>query len=375
MKPSKSEKAGIGPALPVPKAGIARIRKHMATAEPRGRPVGLALDSNENAFGPSPHAVEAARAACSSISKYVEHQDRVLVPAIAERYGLNEERIAIGCGSDDLLSRLARAYLEPGSELLRSANSYLKVPNYAFANDALPVDAPDKDFAPDVNAILGGVTERTRIVYLANPDNPSGAFIGIPEIRRLRRALPARVLLVVDCAYAEYVWDTSYEEGMLDLAETEENVVVTRTFSKVHGLAGARVGWVYGSAEIVDALNRIGLTFRVATPSLAASLAALDDWHHTEFVASETMRLRQRLAEALRSMGLKVYPSEANFVLAEFPDPERSAAAAAEELRNGGIAVRRFTSAAYKECLRITIGTEPSVRAVEVALDRFLRLK
>ena len=375
MKPSKGEKSRIGLSRPEPKAGISRIRKHMATEEPRGIPVRLALDSNENAFGPSPYAVEAARAACFGISKYVEHQDRVLVPALAERYYLYEGRVAIGCGSDDLLSRLARAYLEPGSELLRSANSYLKVPNYAFANDALPVNAPDKDFAPDVDAILGSVTERTRMVYLANPDNPSGAFIGISEIRRLRRGLPAGVLLVVDCAYAEYVSDPDYKNGVLEFTEIAKNVVVTRTFSKVHGLAGARVGWVYGSEEVMDALNRIGLTFRVATPSLAASLAALDDWNHPQFVASETMRLRKRLAESLRSMGLKVYPSEANFVLAEFPDPDRSAAAAAAELRSGGIAVRRFTSSAYKDCLRITIGTEPSIEAVEAALDRFLRSK
>ena len=367
--------AGIGLKRPAPRAGIDRIRKHMATEDPRGIPARIALDSNENAFGPSPHAVEAARAACFGISKYVEHQDRVLVPTIAERYDLDEECVAIGCGSDDLLSRLARAYLAPGSELLRSANSYLKVPNYAFANDALTVDAPDKDFVPDVDAIVNSVTERTRIVYLANPDNPSGAFIDIQEIRRLRRTLPARVLLVVDCAYAEFVSDKEYAYGMLNFAEDVENVVVTRTFSKVHGLAGARVGWVYGSAGIIDALNRIGLTFRVATPSFAASLAALEDWGHPQFVASETMRLRKRLAESLRSMGLKVYPSEANFVLAEFPDPERSAAAAAAELRSGGIAVRRFTSSAYKDCLRITIGIEPSIVAVEAALDRFLRSK
>ena len=358
---------------PLPKCGISRIKMHMVAADANARPAAFALNSNENAFGPSPQAAEAARAACAGIAKYVEGQNDILAAAIAERFGLERHKIAIGCGSDDLLSRIARAFLEPGSELLRSRNSYLKVPNYAHANDAIPVDAPDAEFTTTVDSMLATISKRTRIVYVANPDNPSGTCIGLDELKLLHRGLPASVVLVLDCAYSEYVDLPGYEAGVMDLAECNSNVVVTRTFSKVYGLAGARVGWAYGPPEIIDALKRISLTFQLSTPSLAAALAALADRRHVEFVAKETRRLRREFGGKFTDLGIKVYPSQANFLLMEFPDGERNALAASDELQRNGISVRRFNSSAYRNCLRITLGTESALVAAEAVLDRFLR--
>ena len=343
----------------------------MVTVSAGGPPVSIALDSNESAFGPSPYAIQDAIAATTRLERYVENQDRILVPGLAEHYGLDPERIAIGCGSDDLLARLSRAYLEPGSELVRSVNSYLKVPNYAFSNDALPVSAPDRDFAVNIAAMLASVTDKTRIVYLANPDNPSGSYISVEEVRRLHGGLPENVILVVDCAYLEYV-DIEDQDGIIGLVDETENVVVSRTFSKVYGLAGARVGWLYGPRRVIDIVNRLSLTFPISTPSLATALSALDDQRHVACVVRETVRLRRDLTAALRRLGIKIYPSQANFVLAEFTDPSRPATKANAALRKRGIAVRRFTAPAYNDCLRITLGFENEVRAAQAALAEYM---
>ena len=223
--------------VPEAKSGIASIKPHMVVgAADAVAKISIALDSNENAFGPSPKAHAAALAATEHLERYLENPARILVPALASCYGLEEDRIAIGFGSDDLLARIARAYLQPGTALLRSQNSYLKVPNYAYGNDADAVAAPDRDFCTDVDAMLSCLTAETRIVYLANPDNPSGAMLPGTELRRLHAGLPRNVLLVIDGAYSEYVTDPAYEDGEA-LVQAHDNVVVTRSFSKIHGLA------------------------------------------------------------------------------------------------------------------------------------------
>jgi len=332
-------------------------------------PLSIALNSNESAFGPSQHAIEAARAAASNLERYLENPTPILASALAHRHGLNATQIAIGNGSDDLLARLARIYLEDGSEMIRTCNGYLKTPNYAYANNAIPVAAADVEFTASVDSILDCVSERTRMVYLANPENPAGTYLSAAEIRRLHQALPGQVLL--DCAYAEYVDAEDYEAGHI-LAGEADNVVMTQTFSKIYGLAGARVGWMYGCAEIVDLVGRIGLTFPVASASVAAALAGLDDENHVNHVFEINRRLRSEFSESMAALGLKVYPSQTNFVLLEFADAATTAADCVEFLRHRGIATRRFAAPAYADCMRVTIGYEADMRAATATIAEFL---
>ncbi|WP_298854127.1 histidinol-phosphate transaminase [uncultured Ruegeria sp.] len=354
------------------KSGIDRIKPHMVGgASVDVPPPAILLNSNESVFGPSPAARAAARAAISNIERYVENPDRILAPAIAAQFGLDAARITTGQGSDDLLARLARAYLGPGTELIRSANGYLKVPNYAYANDAGVVSVADDDFKPSVDRMIDAVTERTRIVYLANPENPAGTYLNGSELRRLHAALPENVLLIIDAAYEEYVDAADYEPAH-KLVEAADNVVMCRTFSKIFGLAGARVGWMYGPEDVVDSVRRIGLTFPVTSSSIAAAVAALDDTANTRFVRETNLNSRKRLTAALTELGLRVVPSQANFVLVHFRDPKRSARAVDRYLRGQGIAVRRFASPAYDEYIRITIGHRHELQAAQDGIAAFL---
>ena len=355
-----------------PKSGISQIKAHMLHNDLcEYPPPRVLLNSNESAFGPSPMAIEAARAAASGLCRYLENPAAQLGPALARRYGLEESRIAIGNGSDDLLGRLARVYLESGSEMIRSRNGYLKAPNYAYANNAIPVSVEDTAFTTSVDAMLDAVTSQTRMVYVANPENPAGTYLSGSEIRRLHAGLPDHVLLVLDCAYEEYVDAEDYEAGHL-LAREAENVVVTRTFSKIYGLAGARVGWMYGCEAITEMVNRIGLTFPLASPSVAAALAALEDRIYTDRVLDINRRLRHQFSQNVQSLGLKVYPSQTNFVLIEFKPGRFSAARCADYLSRQGISVRRFASPAYEHCIRVTIGFEADMHRVETAIATFL---
>ncbi|MGE0005337.1 MAG: histidinol-phosphate transaminase [Parvibaculaceae bacterium] len=354
------------------KAGIDLIRPHMlGGADDTAPPASIFLNSNESAYGPCPGAAAAARAAVAGVARYLEDPDRVLAPAIARRFGLQEDRITTGHGSDDLLARLARAYLGPGMELIRSANGYLKVPNYANANDAVAVSVPDDDFKPSVDRMIAAITRRTRIVYIANPENPAGTYLTGPEVRRLHASMPEDALLVIDSAYEEYVEAADYEPAHR-LVEDAANVVMCRTFSKIFGLAGARVGWAYGPHDVMGVLRRISLTFPVAAPSVAAAVAALEDHAHTRFVLSANSAGRRLLSAKLGALGLEVVPSQANFVLARFPDPRKSAAAAHDVLRAAGIAVRRFGSPAYRDHIRITVGLPDELDACVSAISSFL---
>ena len=237
-----------------PKSGIYQIKAHMLANDSSDYPpIRIALNSNESAFGPCQSAIDAAKASTANLARYLENPVSLLAPLIAKRQGLEVDRIAIGNGSDDLLARLARVYLDPGCEMIRSCNGYLKTPNYAFANNAVPVSVADQAFTTSVDAILGAVTEKTRMVYMANPENPAGTYISGAEVRRLHQALPSNVVLVLDCAYEEYVDALDYEAGHL-LAKESENVVVTRTFSKIYGLMR---GWAYTLSCIIDKVKAI----------------------------------------------------------------------------------------------------------------------
>jgi len=357
--------------MPVAKVGIQKIKPHMVSSSSiTTKDKDINLDSNENAFGPSQKAIDAAKNATNSLERYVENPASILVPELAKTYNLESERLAIGFGSDDLLARIARAYLQPGTALLRSQNSYLKVPNYAYSNDADAVAAPDRNFCTDVDAMLSCLTVETRIVYLANPDNPSGAMLPGTELRRLHAGLPSDVLLVIDGAYSEYVTDPAYEDGGM-LVRAYDNVIVTRSFSKIHGLAGARVGWVYGPPHVIDTINRISLTFPLATPSLHAAIAALEDRKHRDYVRNETALLRDEATKKLTEAGIHVYPGHGNFILMEMGGPESLAREVDTALRAEGISLRRFASPAFDRCLRMTLGRHVETRT---AINAIIRL-
>ena len=239
------------------------------------------LSSNETPLGPSPKAVEAYRAVADHLQDYPDGAATALREAIGHAFGLDPARIVCGAGSDDLLNLLADAFLQDGDEAIYTTHGFLVYPIATLGSGAKPVVAAEKNYTADVDSILACVSARTKIVFLANPNNPTGTYVPFDEIRRLHRGLPQDVLLVLDAAYAEYVRRNDYEAG-IELVATSENVVMCRTFSKIYGLAALRLGWMYGPAHVVDAINRIRGPFNVNSAAMAAGIAAIGDTAHTE---------------------------------------------------------------------------------------------
>lgn len=357
--------------FPSPNPGLDQIAGHMVDPEMSWPPPMIRLNSNENALGPSSHAIEMAKASAFETERYIANQDRFLVPVISARYSLDPERIAIGCGSDDLLGRLIKCYLGHGRQLLRSQNSYLKTPRYALAAGGIPVSVKDHEFTVVVDNFLAQDLAEVDIVYLANPDNPSGTLIPFSEIQRLHQNLPERILLIVDCAYEEYIDEGCFKQ-MRELVEQNLNVVFTRTFSKVFGLAGARIGWSYSSRDVQKIINKASLTFPLSTTSLRMGLVSLEDHTHINWVISHNKNMRVKFTSAFENMGLKVYPSQANFILLEFPKKRYSAADAELHLRRRGVWVRRFASESFESCLRITLGLETQLDLAARYIQEFL---
>ena len=267
---------------------------------------------------------------------------------------------------------LAHAYLGPGDEAIFTEHGFLLYRIIVLANGATPVVAPETDLRTDIAQILARVTERTKVVFLANPNNPTGTYAPIDEVRALREKLPAHVLLVLDAAYAEYVRRNDYEAG-IELVATTPNTVMTRTFSKIHGLAGLRLGWAYCPEGVADALNRIRGPFNVSTPALAAGVAAIEDKVHEQASVAHNERWLPWLTAEIEKLGLKVTPSVANFLLMHFPkEPARNAHAADAFLKSRAIIVRRVDAYGLPGALRATIGSESDNRAVVAALSAFL---
>lgn len=363
----------MAPAAPKPRPGVLDIEAYVPGEShvPGGlKPV--KLSSNETPLGPSPKAVEAFTQAGNALERYPDGQASALRHAIARRFGLNPNRIVCGAGSDELINLIAHAYLGPGDEGLFTEHGFLLYRIVILAAGATPVVAPETGLKADVDAILARVTPRTRVVFLANPNNPTGTYLGIDEVRRLRASLPSDVLLVLDAAYAEYVRRNDYEAG-LELVATTENTVMTRTFSKIFGLAGLRIGWAYCPAAVADALNRIRGPFNLSAPSIAAGAAAMDDWAHIEAAVHHNEQWLPWLTSEIEKLGLRVTPSVANFILIHFPDgPGRDAAACDAFLKQKGIILRRVAGYGLPGALRLTIGTEDENRKVRDALAEFV---
>jgi histidinol-phosphate aminotransferase len=333
------------------------------------------LSSNETPLGPSPKAVAAYRALADQLQDYPDGAASALREAIGQAYGLDPDRIVCGSGSDDLLNLLADAYLRDGDEAVHTTHAFLVYPIATLGSGAKPVVAAEKDFTADVDAMLAAVSERTRVVFLANPNNPTGTYVPFDEVKRLHRGLPPHVLLVLDAAYAEYVRRNDYEAG-IELVATSENVVMLRTFSKVYGLAALRLGWLYGPAHVVDAINRIRGPFNVNAAAMAAGIAAISDTAHVDAGRAHNEKWLAWLMIELRNLGLEVTPSVANFVLIHFPSARgRSAEDADAFLTRRGLILRRVSAYRLPNALRMTVGTEEANRLVISALAEFLDRK
>ena len=333
------------------------------------------LSSNESPFGPSPRAIEAYRKAGEHLEDYPDGSASDLREAIGRAYGLDPDRIVCGAGSDDLLNLLARAYLADGDEAIHTTHGFLVYPIATLGAGAKPVVATETHYTADVDAILAKVTAKTKLVFLANPNNPTGTYVPFDEVKRLQRSLRPHVLLVIDAAYSEYVERNDYESG-IELVATCDNVVMCRTFSKIHGLAGLRLGWMYGPAHVVDAINRIRGPFNVNLPAIAAGVAAIEDTAHQDFSRAHNRKWLPWLTEEIGKLGLEVTPSVANFVLIHFPTAKgRTAADADKFLTRRGLILRQVGAYKLPNALRMSVGTEEANRLVVLALGEFLGSK
>ncbi len=325
------------------------------------------LSSNENPFGPSEKAKEAYLRAVHQLHRYPSTDHARLRQAIGETHGLEPSRIVCGAGSDEVIGLLCHAYAGPGDEVVFTEHGFLMYRIYAQAAGATPVSVKERERTTDVDAILAACGPATRLVFLANPNNPTGTMIGLAEVERLAKGLPAQAILVLDGAYAEYV--EGYDGGA-ELATRLPNVFMTRTFSKIYGLGGLRIGWGYGPKAIVDVLNRIRGPFNLSSVQLEAAEAAVRDREHLARCRDENTRMRAWLAEALAEKGVPSDTSTANFILARFAD-EAEAAACDGFLQSQGLIVRRVAGYGLPQCLRITVGDEASCRRVAHAIGQF----
>jgi histidinol-phosphate aminotransferase len=358
---------------PEPVAGVLDINTYVPgkSAAPDG--IKLAkLSSNESPLGPSQKAIDSLNQKVKNLQEYPDPTAGTLRRAIAQVHGLNPENIVCGSGSDELLSLIASAYLTSGDEAVYSEYGFLMYPIVIKATGARPVVAKETDCIANVDAILACINERTKIVFLANPNNPTGSYLPIEEVSRLHASLPSDVLLVIDAAYAEYVQRNDYESG-IELVSGNSNVIMTRTFSKIHGLAALRIGWAYASSNIIDVLNRIRGPFNVNAAAIIAGEAAILDSSHVEASIAHNNKWLPWVSDELTKIGLKITPSVGNFILIHFPDDNRTAQKADITLSNQGYILRAVAGYGFPNALRMTIGNESENIAVVKILTKFMK--
>lgn len=362
------------PVGPTPKAGMDQVSAYIGgKAKAQGFANPIKLSSNENMLGTSPKAIAAFEAASSRLHVYPDMAASALREALAKRYDLEPERLIFGCGSDELYSFICQTYLEPGDNVVQSQFAFSAYRIFAKTAQAEVKSAEHPNYVVDVDALLAQVDARTKVVFVANPDNPTGTWIPGAEVRRLYELLPKSVILVLDGAYDEFAAMDPDHDGGLSLARESTNLVITRTFSKIYGLASQRIGWGYFPQNMVDVIERMRPPFNTTVSAQEAALAALGD---DDFVARSIALVetwRPWLAQQLGGLGLEVYPSRTNFVLVQFPQtPGRTAKEAEDHLAAEGIIVRGLANYGMPSCLRITIGLEEHNRAVVDSLARFL---
>ena len=359
---------------PTPRPGVLAIDAYVPgkSGAPGAKRV-FKLSANETALGPSPRAIAALREAAADVALYPEGTSAKLRAAIGARHGLDPARIIAGAGSDQILELLALAYIGPGDEGLYSQYGFLEYKIVTLAAGGVPVVAPEQNYTTDVDALLARVTEKTKLVFIANPNNPTGSYLPTAEVSRLAKALPKHTILVLDAAYAEYVQATDYEAGAA-LVDAHDNVVMTRTFSKIYGLAGLRLGWGYGPAHIIDALNRVRSPFNVSNVAAIAGIAATDDVAHIEAAVAHNARWLPWLTREISALGLDVLPSVANFIAIRFPTtPGLTAADADRFLTERGLVLRAIGAYGMGEFLRLTIASQEANELVVAALAEFMQ--
>ncbi|SDW72297.1 histidinol phosphate aminotransferase apoenzyme [Ruegeria halocynthiae] len=327
----------------------------------------IKLSSNENPFGPSPKAIEAVRDSAAALHRYPSTDHAGLRSAIAGRHDLDADRIICGVGSDEVLQFVAQAYAGPGDQVIYTEHGFSMYPIIARMAGATPVMVPERDRRVDVDIILAAVTEQTKIVFVTNPGNPTSTMISEGELERLAQGLPGDCLLVLDGAYAEFVEGFDGGAGLVDRFS---NVIMTRTFSKVFGLGGMRVGWGYAASEIIDVLNRVRQPFNLSSTALTAAEAAIQDEEYLRFCQSENARLRTWLSEELAKVGVASDASCTNFILARFAD-QTEAEACDDYLKTQGLIVRKVAGYNLPNALRITVGDEEACRRVVAAITAF----
>ncbi|MCF7982168.1 MAG: histidinol-phosphate transaminase [Pseudomonadales bacterium] len=358
---------------PQPKPGVLKIARYIqGQSEIEGVENPIKLSSNESSAGPSPAAVTAYQRAGQQLNRYPDGAQTCLRNAIAEVYNLDAERIICGNGSDELLALFLRAYAGVGDQVLLSENGFIMCRIHAIGQGSEVVVAPEQDYLVDVDALLERVSDKTRVVIIANPNNPTGTYLPGGELKRLHAGLPKDVLFIIDGAYAEYVMRDDYEDG-LALVDRFENIVVTRTFSKIYGLPSLRIGWAYCPEKVVDAVQRIRTPFNTNGPALAAAAAAVKDTAYTKHVCEQNAHWLGRIASHLSELGLFVVPSVTNFYLIRFPGSHnKTAQGAAAYLQKRGI-IPRPVGGEGDNHLRITVGSSSENEAVLQALTEYMQ--
>lgn len=343
--------------LPTPKPGILKISPYTPGKSGKATTRTIKLSSNENSYGPSPKAIHAYEEAIQKLNRYPDANANELREAIGEVQGIDPARIVCGAGSDELIGLLVNAYAGEGDEVLYCEHGFLMYKIYTLGAGAMPVEAPEVNYTANVDRILASITPNTKIVFLANPNNPTGTYLPELEVTRLRAAIPGHIILALDAAYAECVTASDYEPG-LKLALTTNNTVMLRTFSKTYGLPALRLGWMVASPAIIDVINRLKGPFNTSYAAQMAGIAAMRDVEYTAEQKKLNDEQRTALTKALENLGLEVYPSQANFVLVEFGSEERAASICKKLVDEHGIYVREVGNYKLPTCLRITIGTE-----------------
>ncbi len=360
------------PLRPQPRAAVVQIHAYVAgEAKLPGVNRIIKLSSNEGAFGPPPAAQAAYAKVAGDIHRYPDGGSVALRHALGARWSLDPEQIICGTGSDELITLLCHVYGGPGTDILMSAHGFTMYEIAGTFAGSRVLKVPERNLTTDVDAMLAAVTPETRIVFVAHPNNPTGTLLPQREVERLRAGLRPDILLVLDSAYAEYVEAADYDAGQ-KLVDAGENTVMLRTFSKVFGLGGMRVGWGYAPPAVIDALNRVRGVFNVNLGAQAAAVAALEEPGWVEKCRAHNTEWRRRLAAALEAAGIKVWPTEGNFLLADFATAARATAADAF-LKSRGVIVRGMAAYDLPHCLRITVGTAEECGLVADALATFMK--